>query len=590
MNYILGGFFMKRINGILLAGAMVLAGAGSIALFLPKDIKAAHAEDVGNDTFYIGTHNMETDTVFDSEDDPSVQGKAEYTAGTDNKPNHLKLTNFHYTGEGACYFNSSYYRYGIWYSKGRNLQIELVGNNSVTLTTSTTEGDRYSGAVFYPKNSGNKYTAEFLGEGSLQIKSPDASNKDSDGIHFRMKVINSAATIEGISGYNLSSNIGIYFYGGAQLTGGSIIGRGVKEGIALSPDSSAGGDFKVEGGTILASGGNGTALGNSNYGFRIVSNEKSSFEMTGGTLTAESNPATNVSYGIYYYNNQKKLSHFKGGTVNASGKYGLYTNSTTDYEYDYLNLSDDVVFNATGTVKAINGRVLNSIEGKGYSGESQTGDEEFIPISSEIVDYTSKTYKSVHFEALEESSFTQEPAAKTGLIANGQPQELVSAGIAEGGTVVYRIGDSGDFSVELPKATNAGTYTVQYMIDGDEDHRDSAIKSVTVTISEAPTPGPDDPVGPVNPDDPSKPTKKGLNGGAVAGIVIGSIVLLLCAAYLLLFFLFNRWVKIGEKAVRVFPFAFGKKDGKERLLAFPCKFVYKEKPEVFKSKEEALKH
>ena len=40
---------------------------------------------------------------------------------------------------------------------------------------------------------------------------------------------------------------------------------------------------------------------------------------------------------------------------------------------------------------------------------------------------------------------------------------------------------------------------------------------------------------------------------------------------------------------KVFPIAFGKKNGKERLLAFPCKFVYKEKPEIFKTKEEALK-
>ena len=87
-----------------------------------------------------------------------------------------------------------------------------------------------------------------------------------------------------------------------------------------------------------------------------------------------------------------------------------------------------------------------------------------------------------------------------------------------------------------------------------------------------------------------KEAKNGLGAGAVVGIVLGALLLALCGAYFLLFFVFNKWIKVDEdKAVRVFPFALGKKDKAERYFAFPCKFYFRERSEVFKTKEEALK-
>lgn len=83
--------------------------------------------------------------------------------------------------------------------------------------------------------------------------------------------------------------------------------------------------------------------------------------------------------------------------------------------------------------------------------------------------------------------------------------------------------------------------------------------------------------------------------GKTIGIVfaiIGGIILLACAAYFLLLFVFNKWIrdeKDEDKAHRVFPFAFGEKDGKKRLFAFPCKFFYREKEGIYKSKKDALK-
>lgn len=77
------------------------------------------------------------------------------------------------------------------------------------------------------------------------------------------------------------------------------------------------------------------------------------------------------------------------------------------------------------------------------------------------------------------------PGANNGLVYNGGEQTLVTTGTALGGKLKYRLGESGGFTEALPKAANAGTYTVYYMVEGDGNHRDSEIYSLTVTIGKA---------------------------------------------------------------------------------------------------------
>ena len=77
------------------------------------------------------------------------------------------------------------------------------------------------------------------------------------------------------------------------------------------------------------------------------------------------------------------------------------------------------------------------------------------------------------------------PGANTGLVYNGGEQTLVTTGTALGGKLKYRLGESGGVTEALPKAANAGTYTVYYMVEGDGNHRDSEIYSLTVTIGKA---------------------------------------------------------------------------------------------------------
>ncbi len=81
--------------------------------------------------------------------------------------------------------------------------------------------------------------------------------------------------------------------------------------------------------------------------------------------------------------------------------------------------------------------------------------------------------------------------------------------------------------------------------------------------------------------------QEGLGVGAIIGIVLGSLVVLLALVYVLLFFVFNKWIKKEDKAIRAIKL--GKKGEEVRLLVMPCKVEYRKENEVYNSKAEALK-
>ena len=79
------------------------------------------------------------------------------------------------------------------------------------------------------------------------------------------------------------------------------------------------------------------------------------------------------------------------------------------------------------------------------------------------------------------STYATEPTAKTGLKYDGTEQELVTAGVANGGTVKYSL-DGTTWTDTVPTGKDAKTYDVQYKIVGDATHKDSTPKTHTVTI------------------------------------------------------------------------------------------------------------
>lgn len=79
-----------------------------------------------------------------------------------------------------------------------------------------------------------------------------------------------------------------------------------------------------------------------------------------------------------------------------------------------------------------------------------------------------------------EPTLTLMPAAKA-LTENGQAQELVTAGTADGGELLYSL-DSDNYSSQIPSASVAGQYTVWYYIQGDANHTDSKSDQLTSFI------------------------------------------------------------------------------------------------------------
>jgi len=85
-------------------------------------------------------------------------------------------------------------------------------------------------------------------------------------------------------------------------------------------------------------------------------------------------------------------------------------------------------------------------------------------------------------------SWKQKPVAIENLIYKGTAQELIKegTGISTTGTVKYRLSQDEDYQVVIPKGTEAGEYTVYYMVEGDADHYDINESSLKVAISEKP--------------------------------------------------------------------------------------------------------
>ena len=83
------------------------------------------------------------------------------------------------------------------------------------------------------------------------------------------------------------------------------------------------------------------------------------------------------------------------------------------------------------------------------------------------------------------AALTTVPAAVANLVYTGGALDLITAGVADGGTMQYKLGDNGTWSSDIPAAINAGEYTVYYKVLGDDNHSDIAEENITVGIAKA---------------------------------------------------------------------------------------------------------
>ena len=167
------------------------------------------------------------------------------------------------------------------------------------------------------------------------------------------------------------------------------------------------------------------------------------------------------------------------------------TVSATDITYGQT-LADSTLI-VTGTMKCpLTGNTLmGTFAWKNSDAVPDAGDYEaewaFTPDASYGGEYTAVTGK-VTVKVNKADPTVTAPAANT-LTYNGKEQTLLTAGTAAGGTMLYRLGDTGEFTAGIPTGKDAGTYTVYYKVAGDSNHNDTAEKSITVTIDPMPLTG-----------------------------------------------------------------------------------------------------
>nr|MCR5394202.1 InlB B-repeat-containing protein [Bacteroidales bacterium] len=86
----------------------------------------------------------------------------------------------------------------------------------------------------------------------------------------------------------------------------------------------------------------------------------------------------------------------------------------------------------------------------------------------------------------EDAVLTTAPVAVADLVYTGEPLVLITAGVAEGGEVLYALSADGEFSAELPTATYPGDYAVYYKVVGDDNHNSLPIAGpIIATINKA---------------------------------------------------------------------------------------------------------
>ena len=71
------------------------------------------------------------------------------------------------------------------------------------------------------------------------------------------------------------------------------------------------------------------------------------------------------------------------------------------------------------------------------------------------------------------------------LAYNGQPQNLLANGTTTGGTLQYCLEENGAYSVDIPTATGAGTYSLWYKVVGDERYQEIPPTMLEVTVARA---------------------------------------------------------------------------------------------------------
>ncbi len=231
----------------------------------------------------------------------------------------------------------------IWYYRDSDLNIALVGTNTVTGPSGS--GSGASDGIF-AWDPNERIDLTISGSGSLTVTG-GGTVSESYGIRTNNLIVQSGTgTVNATGGDGAEDSYGIYAYdvtisGGDVTATGGTVNATSEDGAEDSYGIYAANDFTISGGAVTATGGD-----SEEDSFGIYADND--FTISGGAVNATGGDAGEDSYGIYadYVTITGDAVTATGGTVNATSEdgeedsYGIYADND-------LTISGGAV-NATG--------------------------------------------------------------------------------------------------------------------------------------------------------------------------------------------------------------------------------------------------
>ena len=199
-----------------------------------------------------------------------------------------------------------------------------------------------------------------------------------------------------------------------------------------------------------------------------VTVENNSFTMPANAVTARANLEDALK--ITTQPESKTLTYGETTTLSVAAQFHESLSGTMTYQWQKKD--SDVWSNLSGGTSG----TLNL---SGLSAGTHT-----YRCAVEYGDYTVTSNEATVTVNKAAPELLTHPTANT-LTYNGSAQALVSAGTTEDGKVQYALSQNATYSDTIPTGENAGTYTVWYKVAGDDNHNDSTLASVSVTIGQA---------------------------------------------------------------------------------------------------------
>ena len=321
--------------------------------------------------------------------------------------------------------------------------------------------------------------------------------------------------------------------GNITINGGTVTATstGYGAGIGGGATGGEGGNIRINGGTVIARGLHGAGIGGGNYG------AGGNIEINGGSITATSGSGSGIGNGVSCsgtgtYSLGTRMKGFSSasedsGYSSLSGSFG----DTDKYVIIYKNESGFLTASGSAiTAKYVESRNIQSA-GLGITapaveeiifGDTEKnrakldscddfntalGRTESNRVSESQIKYYNSDGQELKSAPTMKGSYTAKinvdgvTAAVDYTIIKDDPQithptagnlmyrnslqELVSGGSVTGGTLLYSFSETGDYTTEIPKERDIGSYTVYYKVVGNEGYKDSITYQLSVSIQKA---------------------------------------------------------------------------------------------------------